>query len=163
MIDFLDAIRSYTMSYTKIKRIIVCFVRSVETSAVYQRNVNPSPLNWNEKIWNEKICKLLVVYKASYGEAVTVFSEKNLWYMKCMPVETSQMRPISLLGYQCGVETYEEWTLEAIEDYFLFCQEFFLLTYGKLAAFFEVPFFSVNRNKGFVFIILLPELNGLVR
>ena len=45
MIDFLDAIRSYTMSYTEIKRIIVCFVWSVETSAVYQVNINPSPLN----------------------------------------------------------------------------------------------------------------------
>ena len=81
-----------------------------------------------------------------------------------MSAETSSMRLISgLLGYQDGVEIYEGWTLEAIKVYFPFCQEFFFLTHGKLATFFEAPFFSVHRNKGFVFTILLPELNGLVR
>ena len=81
-----------------------------------------------------------------------------------MSVETKWMRPICLLAYQDGVEVwYEGWTLQAIEGYYPFWQEFFSHTHAKLAASYEAPFFSVNRNKGFVFIILLPELNGLVR
>ena len=39
------------MSYTKIKRIVACFVRSVETSPVYQININPSPVNGNVKLF----------------------------------------------------------------------------------------------------------------
>ena len=46
---------------------------------------------------------------------------------------------------------------------FLFLESFFFRTHGKLAASFEVPFSIVNRNKAFVLIILLPELNGRVR
>ena len=46
---------------------------------------------------------------------------------------------------------------------FLFLQSFFFRTHGKLAASFEALFSSVNRNKDFVLIILLPELNGHVR
>ena len=32
------------------KKIVACFVQSVETSPVYQININPSSLEWNEKI-----------------------------------------------------------------------------------------------------------------
>lgn len=79
-----------------------------------------------------------------------------------MSAETSWMRPIWLLGYQDGVEIYEGWTLKVIKVYFPFCWELFFSRTETCHVVWSA-IFSVNRNKGFVFIILLPELNGLVR
>ena len=179
-LSWFNVIQSYLTSYTKIKRIVACFVRSVETSPVYQININPSPVNGNEKLSVLIKTRKLKVQRGLWSTRARMIScaKSKLFSKLCMvrwslyilkkifgmSAETSWMRPIFRTA---GIPRWS-WNLRRMDSrsdqsLFSFLSRVFFLTHGKLAAFFEAPFFSVNRNKGFVFIIVLPELNRLVR
>ena len=159
------------------KKIVVCFVRSVETSPVCQTNINPSSLMWNEKICVVNKNKEIKSPNASLVER-TWFHVQSLsclqsfvwWSGHCIfrkeslvcQQKLAEWGQSWLLGYQDGVEIYEGWTLKVIKVYFPFCWELFFSRTETCRVVWSA-IFSVNRNKGFVFIILLPELNGLVR
>ena len=162
-LSWFNVIQSYLMSYTKIKRIVACFVRSVETSPVYQININPSPVNGNEKLSvlnkNKEIesPKGSLVERAWFHVRSLSCLQSFVWWgglcifwkksLVCQRKLAEWGRSSGLQGYQDGVEIYEGWTLEVIKVYFPFCQEFFSSHTENLPRFLKRHFSVLTGTK----------------
>ena len=155
------------------KKIIACFVRSVETSPVCQTNINPSSLTWNEKICvvnkNKEIkspnaslveCTWFHVQSLSCLQSFVWWSGHCIFRKKSLVCEqiVAKWGQSWLLGYQDGVEIYEGWTLKVIKVYFPFCWELFFLMHWNLLRCVKCHFqcqqeqrfcfyYSINRTK----------------
>ena len=148
------------------KKIVACFVQSVETSLVCQININPSSLTWNEKICVVNKNKEIKSPNASLVER-TWFHVQSLsclqsfvwWSGDCifrknlgMSAETSRMRPILTAGIPRWSWNLRRMDSQSDQSLFSFLLRIIFSHALKLARLCEVPF-SVSTGTKVLFLL----------